>query len=81
MDKNNVRLGLVWVSGLCFGALVGMSINEKINQKYVVPNVKRYKELSENFKELLCKEYEKNDLLKKEFLKMKREEALNDEEN
>lgn len=73
----NIKIALGCFGTAIFGAgmLVGMGINEKINQKYMKPSIDRYRELAENFKDLLCKEYEKNDVLKKEVLRMKREEA------
>ena len=76
MDKNiKIALGCFGTAIFGAGMIVGMAINEKLNQKYLQPSVDRYRDLAENFKDLLCKEYEKNDALKKEVLRMKREEA------
>ena len=75
MNKNNIRLGLMWVSGLCAGVIVGGFANEKLNQKYLQPSIDRYRKLAENFGELLKEEYVKNEILQKEVLRMKREEA------
>lgn len=75
MNKNNIRLGLMGVSGLCAGIIVGGFVNEKLNQEYLVPSIERYRDLAEHFKDLLCKEYEINDKLKKEVLRMKKEES------
>ena len=76
MSKNTkIILGCCGGAIFISGGLVGGFINEKINQKYTQPSIERYRKLSEYFKELLVKEYETNDILKKEVLKMKREEA------
>lgn len=76
MDKNiKIALGCFGTAIFGSGMIVGMVLNEKLNQKYLQPSVDRYRELAENFKDLLCKEYDKNEVLKREVLRMKREEA------
>lgn len=64
MNRNNIRLGLMWISGLCSGAIVGMIINEKINQKYLQPSVDRYKDLAESIKDELFKSYDEIEKLR-----------------
>lgn len=72
MNKDRLILnGLVCTFGICVGAIIGMGINEKINQKYVVPNIKRWKDLAETFKDELEKTYEENERLKIEILNRK----------
>ena len=64
MNRNNIRLGLMWISGLCGGVIVGMNINEKINQKYLQPSVDRYRDLAVSFKDELFKQYDEIEKLK-----------------
>jgi len=69
MDKRNkLIMGCTWFSGLCAGAIYGSLVNEKINQKYVVPSIKIYRELAETLRDQLYKEIDKNDRLEKEIL-------------
>ena len=49
----------------------------KINKKFIIPNIKRYRDIATKFQEELDEQYEKNEFLKNEVLKMKREEANN----
>ena len=64
MNKDNIIKGCIWVSGLCFGTIIGGFLNEKLKKKYVVPHIENYRNLAETFKDELGKAYNEVDKLK-----------------
>ncbi|MDF2800205.1 MAG: hypothetical protein K0S61_108 [Anaerocolumna sp.] len=66
MNKNDIiGIGLIGVPFLMIGALIGGTIVEKQNKKVNNEVIGIWKDTAECFKELLLKECEKNEDLKK----------------
>lgn len=64
-NKELALKGCICGVGVCVGMIIGGEINEKLNQKYVVPSIERWKNLATIFSDELNKAYKEIDELKK----------------
>jgi hypothetical protein len=67
-----IGLGLVGLPFVCFGAVIGGVVVDKINDKHKEEGLNVWKGITDCYKELLFKSYEVNDRLRRELeLKVK----------